>query len=766
MDFTGERFVPEVEGDIRLEHMHRYIAARRIVGGKRVLDIACGEGYGSDLLAEVAATVIGVDIDEASVSHAELTYRRSNLRFLSGDIVAIPLDDASVDVVVSFETIEHLVDHRSMMLEIKRVLVPDGVLVLSSPDRHEYSDVPKYKNPFHLRELYQSELIALLQEHFRNHAIYGQRVHYASILAPTAGVPASIVGYRDDADGGVIEGAGLPNPVYFVAVASNGSLPELPAGLFIPRVPPYMRDIAFLSTELELQQRAAAEAERRENSLRIEAEQRASSMRGEMDQLLSQLRQAGVEAEGLRRQVIALELRQVSMQGEMDQRGHRVDELAAELRELKAKAGELRQQVDAILASRSWLAMAPMRSVGLGVRKLKRDGYFKIASLGHSAYRALPIPMTLKMRVKHHLFSQAGSFFANTGAYARWHEVSRQQTATAEIKAARLANAFPAIELKSPARTIVEGLAVADGHWEWQDYDRMRMRIREVLAARRSAQQSRPRAMIKLGQEDIAQAAARISLPSPGHAPEVSVIVPVFNELATTIECLLSLSATNDDVTFEVIIANDASTDGTSELLSLVPNLRLVNQPANLGFLRNCNSAATEARGRRLVLLNNDTQVASDWLTGLMRALDEPNVGAVGPRFVYPGGQLQEAGARIRRNGTVEMIGANESSGSPRWSYTREVDYVSGACLMLDTALFRELGGFADDLAPAYCEDLELCLRIRERGLRVLYTPESEVVHHLSKSSNALGDSYKHDRIARNMQLLSERYQAMFELAR
>jgi Glycosyltransferase WbsX len=146
-----------------------------------------------------------------------------------------------------------------------------------------------------------------------------------------------------------------------------------------------------------------------------------------------------------------------------------------------------------------------------------------------------------------------------------------------------------------------------------------------------------------------------------------------------------------------------------------------------------------------------------------MRALDEADIGAAGPRFVYPHGALQEAGARIRREGTVEMLGLNDRPESPRWSYRRDVDYVSGACLMLDTALFQDLGGFADDLAPAYCEDLELCLRFRERGLRVLYTPESEIVHHLSRTHDAVDKVCKHERIGRNMQRLSERHQGTWD---
>jgi GT2 family glycosyltransferase/SAM-dependent methyltransferase len=811
MDFTGERFVPQVEGDIRLEHMHRYLAARRLAHGKRVLDIACGEGYGSDLLAEAATTVIGVDIDEASITHARQTYTRANVRFLRGDVVAIPLGDATVDVVVSFETIEHLTDHRRMMLEIKRVMVPDGVLVLSSPDRREYSDVPHYKNPYHLRELYQSELNELLREHFRDHVLYGQRVHYASILAPADGRPASMIGYRDDADGGVVEGAGLPNPVYFVAVASDGPMPELPVGLFIPQKPPYMRDIAFLSGELESQQRMVAEATLRETSLRGEMDQRGQrvdelstqlaavellriSMQGEMDQrgqrvnelstqlaalkllrisMQGEMDQRGQRVDELSTQLAAVELLRISMQGEMDQRGQRVDELSTQLDELQRQRAEAVRMVQALRESRSWRATAPLRSGGIAVRKVKRTGYRGIALASRIAYRALPLPMVLKLRLKHHLFVHMGSIFAMTGAYIRWQKGLHPREAAVTGAARTGASLAKDIEvlgiidddfaLSSAESRTPWAIPVPDGHWEWQGYDRMRARIAEVLSARRDAQSYSPRPMIVLGEEDTEHAATRIALQPPGDAPDVSVIVPVFNELVSTIECLLSLSATTGSAAFEVIVANDASTDRTREVLSQVPNLRMVNQPTNLGFLRNCNAAAKEALGRRLVLLNNDTQVEPDWLTGLMRALDEPDVGAVGPRFVFPSGALQEAGARIRRDGTVEMIGLNELPESPRWSYRRDVDYVSGACLMLETELFRQLGGFADDLAPAYCEDLDLCLRIRERGLRVLYTPEAEVVHHLSKSSNALGDSYKHVRIAENMQRLSERYQSTFD---
>jgi GT2 family glycosyltransferase/SAM-dependent methyltransferase len=750
MDFTGERFVPGVEGDIRLEHIHRYTSARDLVRGKRVLDIACGEGYGSTLLAETAATVIGVDLDEATIAHCQEAYSRSNLRFLRGDAIAIPLEDASVDVVVSFETIEHLVDHRRMMLEIKRVLTPEGLLILSSPDRHEYSDVAHYKNPFHVRELYRSELQALLSEHFRNQRLYGQRVHYGSILAPVDGQAAAFVGYRDDTNG-VIEGAGLPNPVYFIAIASDNPLIELPAGVFIPLQPPYMRDIGFLNAELDARQRLLSEAKQRETSLRGEMEQRGNRV----DELAKLLQEAG--------------RRESSLRGEMERRGNRVDELVKLLQEAKQESERQRadagRQIGELMLSRSWRITAPLRGFGRGLRAVKRRGYSGAALVSRVGYRAFPLPVNLKLALKHRLFISTGSLFSSTGAYARWQEMQRQHPAASmeggSQTAAQAASLAQSGQL--PPLWTAETLPIADGVWEWQSYDVARKRIADIRSSRQASRVYHPRSIIELGGEDTTRAASLISLPPSGETPDVSVIVPVFNELTTTIECLRSLCASTGEVTFEVIVANDASTDATQEVLSGVANLRLVNQTENLGFLRNCNSAAQHARGRWLVLLNNDTQVTPGWLTGLIEALNGPNVGAVGPRIVYPNGALQEAGVRILREGRVEMLGLNDEPESPRWSYERDVDYVSGACLMLDTALFREFGGFDEDLAPAYCEDLDLCLRIRQRGLRIVYTPSAEIIHHLSKSSDGMGNHYKHALIVRNMQKLAERHQAAFD---
>ena len=230
MQFTGEFYVPEQHGNIELEHVHRYLQATRIVAGKSVLDIACGEGYGSSLLAAAGATVTGVDISEAVIAHARATYPQEGLTFLVGDCAAMPIADCSVDVVVSFETIEHHDQHDAMMREIKRVLRPDGCLVMSTPDRLHYSIEPGSANPFHVKELFENEFRSLIRAHFRNAAFFGQRVVYGSAILSGESSQIATCFWRDQSTGDIR--AGNNRPLYWIALASDASLPGLGIGMF------------------------------------------------------------------------------------------------------------------------------------------------------------------------------------------------------------------------------------------------------------------------------------------------------------------------------------------------------------------------------------------------------------------------------------------------------------------------------------------------------------------------------------------------------
>src|SRR5262249_51789171 len=173
MEFTGERYVPGVGGQIKLEHLQRYALCRPATQGRRVLDLACGEGYGSAMLAATASGVVGVDIDPGVIRHARAAYGHlANAQFVVGACDALPLADNSVDVVVSFETIEHHARQAEMVREIRRVLSPGGLLVLSSPNKPVYDEILPEPNQFHVRELHLSELEALLRSEFPHIAFW------------------------------------------------------------------------------------------------------------------------------------------------------------------------------------------------------------------------------------------------------------------------------------------------------------------------------------------------------------------------------------------------------------------------------------------------------------------------------------------------------------------------------------------------------------------------------------------------------------------
>lgn len=235
LDFTGERFTPECVREIWYEHWHRYALARPLVAGRRVLDAACGEGYGSAFLAAAGArAVTGVDVDAGTIGHARRRYGdRAGLAFAHGSVADLPLADASVDVVVSFETVEHLLEQEEMVAEFDRVLAPGGCLLVSSPDRHAYNARGDgTTNPYHVRELDRDEFTGLLRARFPALRLFGQRLAFHSTVwavDPPATGPAEQL--RLDAADGTLHGGGDPAPVYWLALAARhpDELPALPA---------------------------------------------------------------------------------------------------------------------------------------------------------------------------------------------------------------------------------------------------------------------------------------------------------------------------------------------------------------------------------------------------------------------------------------------------------------------------------------------------------------------------------------------------------
>jgi len=251
--------------------------------------------------------------------------------------------------------------------------------------------------------------------------------------------------------------------------------------------------------------------------------------------------------------------------------------------------------------------------------------------------------------------------------------------------------------------------------------------------------------------------AAGIALP-PAEAPRLSILVPVFNELDYTVACLLAISRSPPRVPFEVVLADDCSTDPDVAQLAGVANLVYLRAAENHGFLRNCNAAFAHCRGEYVLLLNNDTQPLPGAIDHLVQALDDdPAVAAVGPKLIYPTGRLQEAGCFLRPDGESGMVGLFADPEEAGYCVDRDVAYCSGAALLFRRALVGETL-FDEAFLPAYCEDADLCLRLLAAGHRVRYVHTAVVAHALSVSTNRQSVSRKLRRIRVNQQRLTERW--------
>lgn len=216
----------------------------------------------------------------------------------------------------------------------------------------------------------------------------------------------------------------------------------------------------------------------------------------------------------------------------------------------------------------------------------------------------------------------------------------------------------------------------------------------------------------------------------PAGSPDISIVVPVFNQIATAMDCLRSLvAATTEEAKVELVVVDDASTDPEAERLRALPGITYHRNRNNAGFVGACNTGAQLARGRLLVFLNSDTLVTPGWLERLVGMLKEPGVGLVGASLRYPDGRLQEAGGLVFADASGWNYGRNGHPADPRYCTRRDSHYCSGAALAVTRKRFTEMGGFDARFAPGYYEDTDLAMRVRASGARVVYEPEAVVVH-------------------------------------
>lgn len=346
MEFTGERFMPENPSDWGTEHHHRYIVAADLCHGKKVLDVASGEGYGSAFLATVAASVTGVDVSEETILFAQQKYSLDNLQYIQGSAAALPFEDNSFDVVVSFETIEHLTEQEAMMDELARVLRPEGLLIISSPDKLEYTDVPQHENEYHVKELYRREFEALIEKRFSNYTVYGQRLDYGSLIISEATVP--FYSY-EQSETGTLRAEGLTHAMFHIILASQSSLPVLTNSIY-----------KYPLVDSELMRRTKAEMnDWKTHALGLErvVEDRDTTITG-YEQQLGEVGETLTNTRLFLGDTIAqlTEAQQDNAQKrlELEQKQHEIEQKEHEYAQLK-------QELEGVYASRSWRITSPLR---------------------------------------------------------------------------------------------------------------------------------------------------------------------------------------------------------------------------------------------------------------------------------------------------------------------------------------------------------------------------------------------------------------------
>ena len=254
---------------------------------------------------------------------------------------------------------------------------------------------------------------------------------------------------------------------------------------------------------------------------------------------------------------------------------------------------------------------------------------------------------------------------------------------------------------------------------------------------------------------------------SVGNDPllDVSIIIPVFNQLEYTKNCIDSLLSNREYFKKEIVVIDNGSTDGTIEYLTLLgKKITAIFNHQNLGFVDACNQGSQMAKGKYLVFLNNDTLPLKGWISPLVEvAENDSTVGAVGAKLIYPNGKLQEAGGIVLSNGRTINFGRNDDPTKPIYNQVCEVDYCSGACLLVRKDLFSEIGGFDRRYAPAYYEETDLCFELRKLNFKVVYQPKSEVIHYGSVTAGNDDDKGFRKYLNINRQKFTEKWQIVLK---
>jgi|GEM_PF-204877 len=895
LTWTGERFVPWVEDPIiAYEHLHRYAFAKEFVHGKKVVDLACGEGYGSVILAEVAASVTGIDIDNLTIQHASQKYRKTNLKFIKGSITDVPIKGQEIfDVAVCFEALEHLTDHTRLLNEAKRLLKKDGALIISTPNKKIYTDEAKYQNPFHIKELYFDEFKKQLSDLFQNVVFFGQKVFPSSNIFPLWGDQISSKSFaiekREDAFAFV---SPEQKPArYFIAVAKDHRSAEdsLPGESYLVDlsdsctisstatrhlVPPRLENPGQMYRKVQELICQGKEEEAIQGLEKIIAQFPQVGLahndlavlvlgKGEMEKALGHYEKAVelepenitfkknlsefyfvVRKETTKAVRILLEILKkhpadvetLNMLGDICARSERQEEAESFFRRateidpsneaarnflltigkkknsgkealpsqgkesgvgLKEKKGDgtpfnrmkedwnrraredvryyihstcrgqteeefdrsgkdsveklIMKDLEVILSGKSGPDMRVLE-IGCGIGRMTKY-LAEIFGEVHGVDVSGEMIRVAKERLGHlkNAFFYEGSgwdlsmfpneFFDFAFSFIVFQHIPDKAVVLNYIReACRVLKTTGVFKFQVQGCTDPQWLQVKKNTWQGETVTEADIRSIsrelgfEILDMEGQGTQYSYYILRKreMGKIDFQRTSPTRLLPK-----RCSIVIPVFNKVEYTTKCIEAIRRNTPTELYELVIVDNASTDGTKNFLSqLKESIRIIFNSANVGFTQACNQGAREASGEFVLFLNNDTEPQPGWLDALLETMQGyPEAGIVGSKLIYPDGRLQEAGGIIFRDGTGWNYGRFDSPEHPRYNYVREVDYVSGASLLIRRLLLETLGFFDEQYSPGYYEDTDICFGVRSVGYKVLYSPFSAVIHHEGISS-------------------------------
>lgn len=646
LQFTGEKFIPEKEffnDEIGFELVHRYNCIIPFIQNKIVLDIAGGGGYGTTLIARHAQKAYGIDIDVSSIESTSARYSNSNnkVTFKTGAFDNIPLEDHSVDVVISFETIEQLntSSQQLFLKETKRVLKKDGILIISAPDATIHSTRHNGHNSFPVKEFQTEEFYALLKAQFSYTYPFEQGYEMVSEIngndiTNRPGVQVYNV-ERELKD---------INRKYLICIASDKEVPDHND----------LSSVAFQATKDQMQ---------------FTIQNTTLPKNDLVTHNNNKQKEAGVEEYKMQIASLQEKINVLTRQVAEDKKNLTLQSAAID--ELTKKNTELNITIEQI-------------------SELINDKENIISEQNHR--------ITTIFQEADQINSRLAEIYASEG-----------------YKLLSIYYRFKAWLLPPGSKRYNTLKKI---------FNKLRNKKGETVVVTDFTEQLKKEIEFEITNFEI------IEFPV-FEKPKVSIIIPAYNGWQMNYQCLYAIKQNTYGVTYEVIFADDVSTDETKNITDYIKNITVVRNETNLGFLKNCNHAATYAKGTYIHFLNNDTKVARGWLPPLVELMEkDATIGMTGSKLVYPDGRLQEAGGIIWNDASAWNFGHKQNPDAPEYNYVKEVDYISGASILIRKEVWDKLGGFDEKYLPAYCEDSDFAFKIRKMDMKVVYQPLSVVFHY------------------------------------